>query len=120
MKPKVYSFEIEGENILIETREVILGEEKNDGIVTVSKDKREERRFDKALNLLHKISKSVVKLGNEIQPDEFELEMGIGFAGKIGVPFIANTASEGTLKVTIKWKNSNDKKGSNKSDSFIS
>ncbi len=38
-------------------------------------------------------------------PQEWSLEFSLGIDAKSGVPFVAEGAVKGTLKVTAKWKN---------------
>lgn len=41
-------------------------------------------------------------------PDEWSLEINLGFKGKAGIPFITEGEANGAVKVTAKWKQSGD------------
>ena len=113
MKPKIYSFDIDGEKIFIETSNIEVENSNAKGMMTVSKksssNNDQERKFERLLLTLHHISKGVIKTVQAVKPEEFELEMGLSLTGELGIPFITKTASEGTFKVTVKWKNRADK-----------
>jgi len=55
---------------------------------------------------LAKISLDALK---DLKPDEVKIEAHIGFAGDVKIiPFIASAKSDGGLKISLTWKNSND------------
>lgn len=39
-----------------------------------------------------------------VSPDEASIEFGVKVAGELGVPILTKVSSEGTIKVTVKWK----------------
>ncbi len=39
-------------------------------------------------------------------PEEWTLEINLGFKGQAGIPFIAQGEANGAIKVTAKWKRS--------------
>lgn len=113
MPGKIYSYSINDSTIFIEASDNEIEREDNDEIITVSsKDNRDsnERSFEKLLSTLENISNSVSKTAKALQPDEFEIELGLSMSGQMGIPFITKAASEGTFKVTIKWKKDNNTK----------
>lgn len=105
MKSKLYPFKIDNTEVLIESTEVFLVSNDEDEPLTVSKaDDASDRKFQNAIDLIKGVSKSLQSTISSIKSDELEIEMGISFAGKYGLPFIASTSTEASLKVTIKWK----------------
>jgi hypothetical protein len=42
----------------------------------------------------------------DAQPDEWTLELNLGFKGQAGIPFISQGEANGAVKVTAKWKKS--------------
>lgn len=111
MSDKIKSYEIDGNLIYIEATDIEIEKEDKNEIIAVSrnnnKSDRSERKFDKLMDTLEYVSSSVSKTAQSLSPDEFEIELGISITGEMGIPFITKTASEGTLKVTIKWKKEN-------------
>lgn len=78
------------------------------------------------IDLFNACIKNVVKITRDaledIRPDEFTVEMSIGFVGKATpIPYIAGAGLEGGVKVTATWKkntessikNSNNKRNRN-------
>ncbi|MCG8328663.1 MAG: hypothetical protein MI974_13305 [Chitinophagales bacterium] len=108
MSDKIHSYEIDGNIIFIETTNVEVEKDDDNEILTVSRNKdkgnKAGRSFDKLMNTLESISNSVSETAKSLGPDEFEIELGLSISGEMGIPFVTKTASEGTLKVTIKWK----------------
>lgn len=45
------------------------------------------------------------KIKSEARPDEFEMSFALKLAGETGIVF-AKTATEGSFKVTLRWKKS--------------
>jgi len=50
------------------------------------------------------IASSIKEAFNENMPNEFSVEMGIGFAGEGAIPFIASAKSNANLKIKATWK----------------
>lgn len=50
------------------------------------------------------LSKTVQSALADAQPDEWSIEINLGFKGKTGIPFIAEGEANGTVKVIAKWK----------------
>jgi hypothetical protein len=64
-----------------------------------------KKKFDEAVSVIKSIGNSVVTKVKEISdsPDEVSVELGIKFTAEAGA-IIAKTSTEGTLKLTLKWK----------------
>lgn len=41
---------------------------------------------------------------SKARPDEWTLEINIGFNGKAGIPFVVEGGANGAVKVSAKWK----------------
>ena len=41
---------------------------------------------------------------SHLQPDEWKLEVNLGFKGQTGIPFIVGGEANGAVKVTATWK----------------
>lgn len=42
----------------------------------------------------------------ETQPDEWTLELNLGFKGQAGIPFVTQGEANGAVKITATWKKS--------------
>ena len=52
------------------------------------------------------LSETVQSALADAQPNEWSLEINLGFKGKSGIPFIAEGEANGSVKVTAKWNKS--------------
>lgn len=50
------------------------------------------------------LSATVQSALDSAQPDEWSLEINLGFKGKAGIPFITEGEANGAVKVIAKWK----------------
>lgn len=41
---------------------------------------------------------------SSLKPEEWTLEVNLGFKGKAGIPFVSEGEANGAVKVTAKWK----------------
>ncbi len=56
------------------------------------------------------MAKSTRDALKDMSPDEFSIEMNIGFVGKANpIPFIAGADLQGGIKVTVTWKDEEEK-----------
>ncbi len=61
------------------------------------------------------MAKSARDALKDVNPDEFSVEMNIGFIGKTNpIPFIAGADLQGGVKVTATWKKEEEKKTTKK------
>lgn len=70
---------------------------------------------DKITNVtetLEAIVSTVDKGFEKIGPDEWAVELTIGFAGEKNIPFVAKGSAKGGVKISAKWKTTSDKKES--------
>lgn len=107
MPTLVYPFDLDGFTIFVEVDEEV-DTINEDGVILTSKKtdtfNGKNRKISHAIDLIKNISNKLLETSKAISPDEMELELGIKFKGELGVPFIAKTASESTLKFTLRWK----------------
>ena len=52
------------------------------------------------------LSTTVRSALDSAEPDEWSLEINLGFKGKAGIPFITEGEANGAVKVIAKWKRS--------------
>ena len=98
--PKVYRYDSEVGEILIETSEYVF----------FSQQKIEDatKNFEKAFASVSHFSQSVIKEMEISDAKEVTLEMGLKITG--GVEFaIAKAQKEGQVKVTVKWTKPEEK-----------
>lgn len=50
------------------------------------------------------LSETVQSALDSAQPEEWSLEINLGFKGKAGIPFITEGEANGAVKVIAKWK----------------
>lgn len=93
------------ETVWIEVQEVPI-EADEDEIKLVSRSLTDqERPFQKALEHIRPAAAAVFSALREINtPNRIEMEIGIGFSGKIGA-FIASADSNATFKIKLTWEN---------------
>jgi Trypsin-co-occurring domain 1 len=68
--------------------------------------------FDAVLGKLKPICSAIAKQARGLidQPEEFAVEFGVKLTAEAGV-IVASTAAEANLKVSVKWKKSEQTKG---------
>ncbi len=54
-------------------------------------------------NCAAKVIESVNKMGDNIKPNEFEIQLGITLDSEAGVPMLAKAGAEAQMQVTMKW-----------------
>jgi hypothetical protein len=64
---------------------------------------RYEAGTDAMISMAHATKRVCQAFLEAIEPDEVELEIGIGLSGQVGW-FIAKSEIEATLKLTLTWK----------------
>lgn len=103
---KIEPFEINGEKIWIECREVFESSysEVGDGGFSKTSNKlhREIEKTD-ILNALNAICKPIQEAMTVLKPNEVSVELSLGFKADIGV-FLASSESSAQLKISLKWK----------------
>jgi hypothetical protein len=60
-------------------------------------------------NCAAKVIESVNKMGDNIKPNEFEIQLGITLDSEAGVPMLAKAGAEVQMQVTMKWALKADK-----------
>lgn len=67
-----------------------------------------KKKFEEAISVIKTVGDSIVSKVKEIKdsPEEVSVELGFKFTVEAGV-VIAKTSSEGTFKLTLSWKKSN-------------
>jgi hypothetical protein len=58
--------------------------------------------------IAHAAGQVSTSLRDRLAPDELTLEIGVGLSGEVGW-FFAKSSVEGSLKITVTWKNPNKK-----------
>jgi hypothetical protein len=91
--------------VWIETQDVELDADDTE-IGLAGRDEAEhERRFQQAIEQIRPAAEAIFATLRDINsPKEIELELGIGFSGKIGA-FIASADTSATFKIKLKWSN---------------
>ena len=59
----------------------------------------------RVLGTIQALSKTVQTALADANPNEWSLEINLGFKGTTGIPFIAAGEANGTVKIIAKWKN---------------
>jgi hypothetical protein len=57
-------------------------------------------------NVLATVTKPIRDALEASQPEEWGIELSLGFKGEAGIPFLTKGEANGTIKVTAKWKQS--------------
>lgn len=100
MKQKVYIFESDYGNILIESDSangrITRGEKKNEPV------SQSVGKFEDAIKTVANLGKLIKDTLEEIAPDEASIEMGVKFDAKANA-FLVSSSSEVQFKFTIKW-----------------
>ena len=57
-------------------------------------------------NVLVSVTKPIREVLATCEPEEWGMELSLGFKGEAGIPCITRGEANGAIKVTVKWKNS--------------
>ena len=94
-----------GETIYIEVSEV--EQETEDGYEETSAAEKMAEAGDRVRSTISALAGSVGKALNGVDgPEEWTIEVNLGFNGKAGIPFVTEGGVNGAVKVTAKWKRS--------------
>jgi len=55
-------------------------------------------------NTVQAVLAPVSRALSQAQPEEWSVELTLGFKGSAGIPFLTSGEANGSLKVTAKWK----------------
>ena len=59
---------------------------------------------NQVLGTIKALSETVQTALADADPNEWSLEINLGFKGRTGIPFIAEGEANGTVKIIAKWK----------------
>ena len=113
---KIEALEFGGEIIYIEVSDVKEGTpsksaKPGDGYEYTSAGNELEAAGARVDSTIRALARTVRKALEDAQPDEWTLEVNIGFKGKAGIPFITEGEANGAVKVSAKWKKSDQSNG---------
>ena len=86
---------------------VVVFESAESGLVTLHGGQSEVRDGGRLTQQLHGVAEAAEQVAGSLRsrlvPDEVSLEFGLKVSGEMNWWFFAKAASEGTIKVTLKW-----------------
>jgi hypothetical protein len=98
---KIEALNFNGETIYVEVAEV---EQTGGGYEEVSATEEIINAGEKVRHTISALAATVQEALSKVSPNEWTMEVAIGFKGKAGIPFITEGEANGAVKVTAKWK----------------
>ena len=108
---KIEPLEFDGETIYIEVTDVeqTLSEQQNKnqrGYEEISTEGGLTSAGEQVRSTIRALASTVRQALSDAQPNEWTLEINLGFNSKIGIPFVTEGEANGAVKVTAKWTRS--------------
>jgi hypothetical protein len=107
---RIEPFEFHGKTIYIEVTDAQLGLSVASG-QGLPDDMEYTGLKDKAITAADAVRDTIAALAKTVHqglgglaPDEWKLEVNLGFKGKTGLPFVAEGETNGAVKVSATWK----------------
>jgi hypothetical protein len=77
--------------------------QKGDGFEKVSMEDELQQAGDRVRQTIAALAGTVHGALEAAQPQEWSIEINIGFKGSAGIPFVTSGEANGAVKVTAKW-----------------
>lgn len=107
MERRIEGLKFNGETIYIEVSEVegkTVEGETGDGFEKTSTEEELIDAGEKVRSTISALAATVQQALTKADPNEWSLEVNIGFEGKAGIPFVTEGGVNGAVKVTANWK----------------
>lgn len=101
---RIEPLEFNGETIYIEVVEA--GLDASNGYEDTSAADKLAKAGEQVRITISALATTVHAALDAVKPDEWAIEINLGFKGKAGIPFLSEGEANGAIKVTAKWKRS--------------
>lgn len=103
---KIEALKFGDQTIYVEVAEVVqpMEAKSTDGFQKTTAASQLISAGEQVRNTITALAAVVHEALSKAKPDEWTLEINIGFNGKAGIPFVVEGGANGVVKVSAKWK----------------